>query len=1075
MDPDHRGNLHRRSAAAPRRGFPGPAGRALGAFLLAIAGGCLAVAAEPAAPIDFDRDIRPILSDNCFRCHGPDEAERKRAKTDLRLDTRDGLFADLDGVRPVVPKDPARSEIMLRLTSSDEDERMPPVETGKHLLPEQIALVRRWIEQGAPWNEHWAFVPPRRPALPPTRQQDWPRNDLDRFVLARLEAEGMRPAREAERTTLIRRLSLDLTGLPPTPAEVDAFLADRSPQAYDLLVDRLLASPRYGEHLALGWLDGARYADSHGYQADYERFMWRWRDWVIEAFNRNLPYDQFTIEQLAGDLLPEPTLEQRIATGFNRNHRINTEGGIIAEEWRVESVIDRVETTGSVWLGLTLGCARCHDHKYDPVSQRDFYRFFAFFNNVNESGTGKEKAGNQEPVIKAPRPEEARRLRDLGEAVAIARRRVAGLESSFTASLPAREGQLLASDVAEVGEGLVAHFALAGDLADSRGGWPAATWQGGKPEFKDGIAGKAAVFDGKDLIVAGAASDGPVVERESRFSVGAWIKRRDDQAMTVLARLEEGKAERGWELQVHEGRLIMRLIGPEHAIAVTSRERLRLEEWTHVFATYDGSGTAAGMRLFIDGVAVEGGNGGGELRGPIAAKQPLRIGGRQKDGRWKGQLADVRFYQRALAPGEVRRIADLPLRAIATLAPDERSATQARQLATYLRAQAGGPLGEADRILIEAERQLREYEEQVPTVMVMEELAKPRDAFVLLRGEYDKRGEKVEAGTPAAFPPLKADWPRNRLGLARWIVDPANPLTARVTANRVWERLFGVGLVKSSENFGQQADPPSDRDLLDWLASELVRRKWDLKAFHKLIVTSATYRQSSVADAERTRRDPENRLLSRGPRFRLQAEVIRDQAMFVAGLLTERQGGPSVRPYQPPGIWDELSNYGNLHNYQVSPGADLHRRSLYTIWKRTTPPPNVSLLDMPSREYCVVRRSRTNTPLQALVLMNDVTFVEAARVLAQRMLTEGGSDDAARIAFGFRLATSRPPTTAEATVFAAAYQRRLARFRADPEAAKQLIAQGQAPLPPKLDPAELAAFTMTASTMLNLDETVTKE
>jgi hypothetical protein len=796
---------------------------------------------------------------------------------------------------------------------------------------------------------------------------------------------------------------------------------------------------------------------------------------VIDAFNRNMPYDQFTIEQLAGDLLPDATVDQRIATGFNRNHRINTEGGIIAEEWRVESVIDRVETTGAVWLGLTLGCARCHDHKYDPVSQRDFYRLFAFFNSVSETGTGQEKAGNHPPFIKAPRPDEDQRLRELATAVAAARQRVAALEPAFTASLAERERALLTNGDGEVGEGLAAHFALAGDLTDAKGGWTTAAWQGGKPEYKDGVAGKAAVFDGKDVIVAGTATDGPQLERDTRFSVGAWVKRSNDEAMTVLSRMDDGKANRGWDLFVHDGRLAMHLIDawPDHALKVRTKATLRTGEWLHVFATYDGSGKAAGVRIFVDGLPVETEVEADTLSGSIAVQQPLRIGSRQNGSRWKGQLADVRLYLRTLADDEVRRIADLPVRTIAGLA--KRTPAQAKQLVTYLRAQAGGALVEADRALAEAERQQREYDERVPTVMVMEDLPKPRDAFILIRGEYDRHGDKVEPGTPVAFPPLKPEWPRNRLGLARWIVDPANPLTARVTANRIWERLFGVGLVKTSENFGQQADPPSHRELLDWLASELVRQKWDLKAFHRLIVTSATYRQSSVADPRQAQNDPENRLLARGPRFRLQAEIIRDQAMAIAGLLTERLGGPSVRPYQPPGIWDELSNYGNLHNYQVSPGDDLHRRSLYTIWKRTTPPPNVSLLDMPSREYCVVRRSRTNTPLQALTLMNDVTFVEAARVLAQRMLGEGGTSAETRIAYGFRLATARPPTAAEAAVLGAALARRLARFRADDAAAKQLIAQGQAPMPAGLDPAELAAFTMTASTILNLDETITKE
>jgi hypothetical protein len=766
-------------------------------------------------PVDFNRQIRPLLSENCFRCHGPDEKERK-AK--LRLDRKEGLFGELrEGGKAVVPGDAAASDLLQRVTANNPSERMPPPRTNKRLSAEQVELLRRWINQGARWSEHWAFVPPVRPALPAVRDRAWPRNPIDHFILARLEREGLRPSPEADRARLLRRVTLDLTGLPPTPAEVDALLADQSPDAYERAVDRLLKSPHYGERLAVDWLDAARFADTHGYHIDSGRDMTRWREWVIDAFNRNLPFDQFTVEQLAGDLLPAATLSQKVASGFNRNHMINFEGGAIPQEYHTAYLVDRVNTTATVWLGLTIACAQCHDHKYDPVTQEDYYRLYAFFNNVPENGLDGAK-GNAAPMLKAP----------------------------------------------------------------------------------------------------------------SR------------QQQEALARLD----------------------------------------------------------------------------------------------------ADIRQAEKQL-PG----------------ASPQAAATLKEQVKRW----------RAERAKIEA---------QIPNTMVMQEMPAPRDTFVLVRGQYDKKGEKVTAGVPVSLPPLPTGAPANRLGLARWLVSAEQPLTARVTVNRYWQMLFGTGLVKTPEDFGSQGDRPSHPELLDWLAVEFQASGWDVRALVRQIVTSQTYRQATVVTPELHKRDPENRLLARGPRLRLQVEFIRDQALAVSGLLNRQIGGASVSPYQPAGLWQELASRADSKNwtaqvYVQSHGKDLYRRTMYTFWKRASPPPTLVTFDAPDREVCVVRRARTNTPLQALVLMNDPTYVEAARKLAERLMREAKTTDE-RITLAFRLATARPPSSTEVGVLRNVFDGQLATFRKDPQAALKLLSVGEAARDQSLAPAELAAWSMVASVILNLDETVTK-
>jgi hypothetical protein len=802
-------------------------------------------AAEPPPMVQFNRDIRPILSDTCFKCHGPDKAKRK---ADLRFDTEAGAFADLGGHRAIVPGDLARSELYRRITAADEEERMPPIRSGRKLTAQQIDLLRRWIEQGAKWQKHWSLIPPQRPPLPAVKNRQWGRNPIDAFILERLEHEGLTPSAEAARTTLIRRVTLDLTGLPPTPVEVDAFLADPSPNAYEKVVDRLLRSSRYGERMVLEWLDAARYADSNGYQSDRTRTMWPWRDWVIDALNQNMPFDQFTVEQLAGDLLPRATLSQKIATGFNRNHMLNGEGGRIPEESRVDYVVDRVDTTATVWLGLTLGCARCHDHKYDPLTQKEYYQFFAYFNNVPESGSV-DRGGSAAPVIPLPTSEQSQQIAALNKTIA-------ELEQQVKAN------------------------------AD-----------------------------------------------KLRLTPAEWQRR-------VFASLAKAPAPMSALLNI-----------PEHYLA-SSLERQALQK------------KLADSRKALDGI-----------------------------------------------------------------------------------------------------------NNSVTLAMVMEDRPQPRDTFVLQRGAYDKPGAKVSPGVPASLSPLPKDVPNNRLGFVRWLVDPANPLTARVAVNRSWQLFFGTGLVKTVEDFGMQGEAPSHPELLDWLATEFVRTCWDVKAMHRLIVTSATYRQSSRLTPLLLERDPDNRLLARGPRYRLSSYVIRDQALALSGLLVAKIGGPPVKPYQPPGIWEDMT-FGQIR-YQQDKGASLYRRSLYTFWRRTVGP--TTMFDTSARQVCTVRQPRTNTPLQSLILLNDVTYVEAARALAERLMTQGGTTPEERITLAFRLAMARPPSDVERRILGQGFQRLLRQYQADRQAALKLISVGEAPRNPKLDVAELAAYTGLASLILNLDEVISKE
>jgi Protein of unknown function (DUF1553)/Protein of unknown function (DUF1549)/Concanavalin A-like lectin/glucanases superfamily/Planctomycete cytochrome C len=1031
------------------------------------------------APLSFNRDIRPILSNNCFACHGPDEGKRK---TKFHFDTKEGAFAK-EGI--VIPGNATKSLLIWRVTHEDPEERMPPPESGHTLTDKQIALLRRWIDEGATWDSHWAYTAPVRPEPPPVRKADWARNPIDRFILARLEREGLAPSPEANKETLLRRLSYDLTGLPPTPEEVDSFLADRSPDAYERRVDALLNSPRYGERMAMPWLDAARYADTHGYHIDSHRGMWPWRDWVIGAFNRNLPFDRFVIEQLAGDLLTNPTREQKIASGFNRNHMINFEGGAIADEYQVEYVIDRVEATSSAFLGLTMGCARCHSHKFDPITHKEFYQFFAFFNNVPELGLDGRR-GNAAPFLLLPSHEQETLLEELD--VAIEARQIALKDSAVLPLQVAWEKSLDDGASPQPIPGLTAHYELDGNFSDISGRYQHGRTIVGDPTFEPGQLGRGAVFDGDTEVSFGKVGG---FDRTNGFTLGVWLRPSGKQPVNVFQKIDDTARRRGFEwlledivlvdIQRWAARLTVTLASdsPAGAIQVRTRDRLRFGESYHVTMTYDGSGKAAGLHLYLDGKRAAVDVVRDALSGPVANDAALRVGSRALGKPFVGQIDDLRLYDRALTPSEIEQIAiHNPPRAILSGVTGKRSKDEAQRVREYfLTYAAPTPLREAYAELEALALERASFVKGIPNAMVMSEREKPRDTFVLARGDYRNQTDKVQPGVPAMLPPLPKDAPLNRLTLANWLVQANHPLTARVAVNRFWQMYFGYGIVKTQEDFGVQGEPPVHPELLDWLATEFIRTGWDVRAMQRLIVTSATYRQSSVVTPALHEKDPDNRLLARGPRLRLPAEMIRDTALAASGLLNGEIGGPSVFPYQPAGLWEEMA-FGEGYSaqaYQQSHGKDLYRRGLYTFWKRTVPPASLATFDAPDREKCAARRALTNTPLQALVLLNDPSYVEAARGLAERTLREGGVDEKSRVAYAFRLATARTPSGKEVAVLRKLLKERLTSFRADSKAAIKLLQVGESPRDKRLDVVEHAAWTTVASVILNLDETITKQ
>lgn len=1035
--------------------------------------------AQTTVPIDFNRDISPILSDTCFTCHGPDPTQRKAG---LRFDNKEGAFAKA-GV--IVPGDSSNSRLIKRIAATEPEMRMPPPASGRTLSAKQIELLRRWVDEGAKWDTHWAYVAPKRPEPPRVANPAWPRNAIDSFILARLEREGLKPSPPADKVTLLRRVTLDLTGLPPTPAETDSFLKDTSPDAYEKRVDQLLGSPHYGERMAMEWLDLARYADTHGYHIDSHRDMWRWRDWVINAFNRNLPFDQFTIEQLAGDLLPGATVEQKIASGFNRNHMINFEGGAIPEEYQVEYVVDRVETTANAWMATTLGCARCHSHKYDPITQKEFYQFFAYFNTVPEEGLD-GRTGNAKPFLALPSQEQKTRSEEL--TAAIRAKEDALSEKEVTPVQEKWEKSLVGKIAGSPRNGLTAHYELDGSFSDVSGRYQHGRTVSGDPTFGSGQVGKAVSFDGDSQVSFGRVG---AFGRSDPFSLGVWLRGSGNTPIAALQKIDNPETRRGYEflfddldlvgIQRRAAHLTIRLTShwPDSAIQIRTTNRLSLGDWYHVALTYDGSARAAGLQLYINGKLHKTEVLQDSLSGTIKTDAELQVGNKSLGKPFRGNIDDLRLYERVLSNTDVEQLAThYPIQTILSGVSGKRSRDENARVRDYfLTYAAPDAMQKLYAELKDLRKQKEALDKAIPTVMVMYEMAKPRETFVLGRGDYRNKTDKVTPGVPAALSPFPWGAPANRLGLAKWLVSPSHPLTARVAVNRYWQMYFGTGIVKTSENFGVQGEPPVHPELLDWLATEFIRTSWDLKAMQRLIVTSATYRQSSRAAPALLEKDPENRLLARGPRLRLPAETIRDNALAVSGLLNADIGGPSVFPYQPKGLWDELAFGDGFSAQSFTPGAnkDLYRRSMYTFWKRTVPPPQLTTFDAPDREKCTARRALTNTPLQALVLMNDPTYIEAARWLAQRAMTEGGKHAGSRISFAFRGATARMPSTKEARVLRGLFQEQLAHYRGDKKAALDLLGVGESKWDAKLDASELAAWTIVASAILNLDETITKE
>jgi mono/diheme cytochrome c family protein len=1007
--------------------------------------------------IDYNRDIRQILSSHCFACHGPDQAKRQAG---LRLDKQETALAELEsGGHAIVPGKSAQSKLIARITTADEDEVMPPKEAGKRLKPEEIEKLRQWIDRGAKWKGHWSYLKIERPALPSVSDPSWPQTPIDTFIMHRLDQEGLKPSPEADRATLIRRVSFDLTGLPPTIAEVDAFVGDDCPGAYETLVDRLLASPRYGERMAQKWLDLARYADTNGYHIDNHRDMWRYRDWVIGAFNRNLPFDQFTVEQLAGDLLPSGTLDQRIASGFHRNVMVNFEGGADPAEYLTKYIIDRVTTTATVFLGSTLACTECHDHKYDPFTQREFYQLYAYFNSVPEQGLDGQKE-NPRPSIRVPSPEQAALLKgyrdqfaDLEAGATATLAKVAIEQPATPAALPAEPREYVWVDDA-IPEGSTDSEEKKSDS------W---RWVTSPQPVLNGKTSNERTATGLSQSVFTGAKWPLVIGQRDKLVAHVYLD-PNNLPEQIMVQFNDGT----WEHRAYWGANKIDWGMNDTASRQSMGPLPEAGRW---------------VRLEVDAARV--GLSPGTVVGGLACTQfgghvfwdKLGIVTRTPQG---SSLDDRQETWELAERSRTKSTAPVVVQEGLKIAPAQRSDVQKQAIRDYfVRYAYTKTRGIFQPIHAQIEQLTKaqiDLEHSFSSTMVMEEMPQPRDTFVLTRGDFRAQGEKVVPGVPASLSPLPAGAPTNRLGLAQWLVDPNHPLVSRVTVNRYWQQYFGTGIVKTSEDFGSQGEWPSHPELLDWLAARFIDSGWNIKGLQKLIVMSATYRQSSHVDPAGLSHDLYNRLLARGPRFRLDAEMIRDNALSVSGLLDTRIGGPSVSPYQPPGLWEEVG-FGNsfsAQSYVQSHGVDLYRRGIYTYWKRAMPYPPMITFDAPNREVCTDNRARTNTPLQALVLLNDPAYIEAARVLGQRILKEGGTTTAERIAFAFKLCTSRPPRSHEFDVLSRIFDAQLAKFKQNPAAASKLIGVGESAKPAELDESELAAWTTVGNVLLNLDETISK-
>jgi hypothetical protein len=1014
---------------------------------------------------------------------------------DLRLDVREGAFAQRKNGQPVVPGKPDESLLIKRIYSDDPAFRMPPTFSHRTLTQEQKDTLRLWVEQGAKWTQHWAFVAPQKAALPEVKDAAWARNEIDRFILAKLEANNLTPAPEADRRTLIRRVTLDLTGLPPTPAETDAFLNDRSSDAYEKVVDRLLASPHYGEHRARYWLDAARYADTNGLHFDNYREMWPYRDWVINAFNKNMPFDRFTVDQLAGDLVPNSTIDQKVASGFQRCNVSTDEGGVILPEVEAMYAKDRADTTGTVWMGLTVGCATCHDHKFDPIAQKEYYALTSFFRNTTQP-TMDLNIENTPPAVHVPLPADRAKWDALNAQRKALREKLADARKQSLESikqwLPKADPQ--AASYAPGNQ--VFALRVSDDLraVGRQGAQPVS-----RPEQVELI--EAPDIDAKALRFKKEGSlDLPAVSEfdpDKPFTIAMWFympNSKEDGPIASqwenLPKEKDGESlHRGWLIRMDKGNLGIYDHRPSVYLSGADGKgisawpapeyKFKPETWYHLAVTYDGSGDRRGIGMYVNGapiVSVGRPEDDPRLTASMKSTAPIRLGSDGSKHFEGGGVADFRMLTGIVDPEEAELLfLSTRFNAAAGKTVDQLSAVDAEAIGTFYTYRVNPATAATVNQLRAAEKDLYAIRRRSPSTLVMQERTDAEPvAHVLYRGQYDQMRDEVHPNTLSALPPMTHAMPRNRLGLAMWIVDASNPLTARVTVNRFWQEIFGTGIVRTAEDFGSQGEPPSHPELLDWLAVDFRDSGWDVKRTFKMMVMSATYRQSAATTPEKIAADPLNRLLAHGPRFRMDGEMVRDYALFASGLLRPDIGGPSVKPYQPSHIWDTVAmEQSNTRIYQPDSGADLYRRSVYTFWKRAAPPPSMDIFNAPSRETCTVRRERTDTPLQALVTMNDPQFVEAARVLAQNAMKSNKGLDG-EMSFMAERVLARPLDPNESKVLKLSYDKFVAYYKSSTEDASKLLKVGESPTDTHLPAPNFAALTMVANEMLNLDEALDK-
>ncbi|MDJ1505460.1 DUF1553 domain-containing protein [Xanthocytophaga agilis] len=1061
--------------------------------------------------VDYNLHVKPLLSDRCFACHGPD---KNKQKAGLRLDTPDGAFSELPenkGKHAIVPGNLSESEVVNRILSNDPKFMMPTPESHLSLNEEEKALIVKWIKQGAEYKTHWSLIPPAKTDLPDIKLKNWPVNEIDFFVARKLEEKKLIPAPEADKETLLRRVSLDLTGLPPTPSEIDAFLADTSIHAYEKVVNRLLASPHYGERMASDWLDLARYADTHGYQDDGMRNSFPYRDWVIRAFNRNLSFDRFVTWQLAGDLLPNPDQDKLIATSFNRNHPQSQEGGIIDEEYRTEYVADRANTFGKAFLGLTIECARCHDHKYDPISQKDYYSLFAFFNQNKESGIIPYN-GEASPSILLPDKEVSAKLEAIRKQMVPLLEKANPNQPTYKTAFQAWQSQLpTISKLPDIHtKDLLVHVSFdtgTDSTYTNEVKTDLKAYSSGdkdkRPRQVNGKFGTARQLIGDCGIDLAGKIDlqpdpkkryytGLNFERNQPFSVSLWVNVLKKGIKGPIFNRNNGEFEgfRGYDVSLNaDGTLttIFSYVWPANCIEIRTQERVGVNQWTNILLTYDGSAKAEGISLYINGKqattqVITDHLTKSILHGPHNSNwsyMPFEIGKNMRGTIADIQVDELLIYKRKLTQPEITKQATgtNALYQIFTTPIEKRTPKQQEALFDYYLWNIDESFASYQQKLSELRLQETVLLTDIPEVMTMSELPtnQKRKTFILARGAYDApMKEPLSPHTPATVLAFDStQYPANRLGLARWLLDKKNPLFSRVMVNRFWAMYFGKGLVSTIEDFGNQGALPTHPELLDWLAVYFRESGWNAKALHKKMVMSATYRQSSLTSKISQEIDPDNTLLSRAPSYRLSAEVIRDKILAASGLLTRKIGGPSVYPYQPAGIWEALATR-NATSYTQSHGEDLYRRSLYTVWKRSSPPPSMLTFDVPDRYFCVVRRQKTSTPLQALILMNDPQYMEASRLLGERMMKEGGNTPEQRISFAFKALVGRHPRDKELNLLNKLYAEELADFQKQPQCALSLLSTGEYPVNKALNVPELAACSMVATTLINFEETVMK-